>query len=425
MKGLYLLLGLPILLAPTPVFAAVAPIDIVVLTSNTFAMITLIAISASGFFLVRGGYLYITSSGKPEVLEQAKITIRNALIGLVITLSAGLIANMLKTALIPVVEKTVESHAYLPEIVTVKPSDGLTQVLIDAVSGFVQNLVESATKPVVDGIISFLTATPSLFGNSVIRKFWFVSLGITDSLFVVVIALIGLQVMSANTFGFEELELSQILPRIGLAFLGANVSLFLADYIITICNVLINTILEATGGFNHIWFANVSHPVALVTGSTPFIILTFLLLFLIVATVLLFMYISRLILISVGAVLSPFVFLLWALPKFADTAEIAAKTYIAGVFTIFVHVVIIQLAASYLIIPENSNNSLLSTAAGIGLLLTLLKTPSFLMSLAMSNVHMSSLKKLGLQIINVMTSSSVSPTSVKRASRQLRKGNQL
>lgn len=31
--------------------------------------------------------------------------------------------------------------------------------------------------------------------------------------------------MSASTFGFEEVEIGQLLPRIGLAFLGANVSL--------------------------------------------------------------------------------------------------------------------------------------------------------------------------------------------------------
>lgn len=421
MKGLSLLLGLPLILMPSPVYASVAPVDLALLTSNTFFMITMIAISASAFFLVRGGYLYITSAGKPETLEQAKLTIRNALIGLVITLSAGMIATILKTALIPLSNQDTNSSPALPQIVTVVPSDGLTQVLIDAISGLVQNIVQSATKPVIDGVINFLTSTPALFQNSVIRKFWFVSLGITDSLFVVVIALIGLQVMSASTFGFEELELSQILPRVGLSFLGANVSLFLSDYVVTICNTLVKTVLDASGGLNHAWFVYAATPVSSITGGTPIITLLFLLLFLMVAIVLLLMYISRLIFISVGAVLSPFVFLLWALPKFAESAEMAAKSYVVGVFTIFVHVVIIQLAAAYLTIPENSHNSILSIAAGIGLLITLLKTPSFLMSFTMSNVRMSALKKLGLQIINVITSNSPSSAARKQAAKLSRK----
>ncbi len=283
-------------------------------------------------------------------------------------------------------------------------------------------MVESSTRPVVDGVMSFLGSTPSLLTNSVIQKFWLVSLGLVDTLFVIVIALIGLQVMSASTFGFEELELSKILPRIGLAFLGANVSLFLADMVVTICNALITSILEASGGLNHMWFINAAQPASIITGATPIIILVFILIFLILSTLLLFMYISRLIFISVGAVLSPFLFLLWAMPKFADTAEMAAKTYVTGVFTIFFHVVIIQLSASYLTLPEHTNNSLLSIAAGIGLMLTLLKTPSLLMSLVMSGVRMGSFKKIGMQIINVLTTThNTSPKQLSTLQRKINK----
>ena len=213
------------LTAATPVFASTSS-AITDYTSQTLQIITLIAASAAVFFLVKGGYEYITSTGKPDALEGAKKTIRNALIGLVLVLGAGLIVSTLTNALNPQSLSSTTGAINVTPINTIKPSDGLTQVLIDAVSGFLQNLVQSATKPIVDGIISFLATTPNLLTNQVVLKFWLVILGITDSLFVVVVALLGLHFMSAESLGFEEVELKHLLPRIALAFLGANVSLF-------------------------------------------------------------------------------------------------------------------------------------------------------------------------------------------------------
>jgi len=124
---------------------------------------------------------------------------------------------------------------------------------------------------------------------------------------------------------------------------------------------------------------------------------------LIIAVVLLLMYITRLIAISLGAVLSPFIFLLWTIPKMADTAEIAVKAYFVTVFLTFIHIIIIQLASSFLALPENSGNSLISIAVAIGLFLTLLKTPSFMMQLVFHNSGSGIVKKVGSQIINVIT----------------------
>ncbi|EKD99504.1 MAG: hypothetical protein ACD_22C00239G0001, partial [uncultured bacterium] len=160
---------------------------------------------------------------------------------------------------------------------------------------------------------------------------------------------------------------------------------------------------SATGGLNHAWIANAVTLQNIANGTAPFITLIFLLIFLIVAIVLLFMYISRLIIISLGAVLSPFVFLLWTLPKTADFAEMAVKGYLVLVFTIFVHVVTIQLAGAFLSLAEQTDNSLISIAVAIGLLLTLLKTPSFLMQLIFSSSRVGSIKRIGSQIINVIS----------------------
>jgi hypothetical protein len=414
MKSFVLALGsfFIALFSPSIVFAASsAPSEVTTFTSGALSTITIIAVAAVVVFLIRGGYLYITSSGKPEALEDAKKTIRNALIGLVIVLAASALVSLLTGALIGNNGGTTTSTLPITQIESVAPSGGLTQVLIDAVNGFIQNIVESATKPIVDGIMTFLSTTPSLMANATIVKFWLIMVGITDSLFVVVTALLGLQFMSASTFGFDEIEFKHLLPRIGLAFLGANVSLFLADYVIQASNALVSGVISATGGLNEAWVTNAITLPNMLNNNVPFITLIFLLIFLIIAIILLFMYISRLIVISLGAVLSPFVFLLWTLPKTADFAEMAIKGYFVSVFMIFIQVVTIQLAGAFLTLPAQTNNSLISIAVAIGLLLTLIKIPEFLMQLVFFSKSAGMIKHVGGQMMNVFTASKNKDTS--------------
>ena len=393
--------------------ASSAPSEVTAFTGDALTLITIISAAAAVFFLIRGGYVYITSTGRPDALEDAKKTIRNSIIGLVLVLASSSIVSVLSGALVGDGATTNIATLPLTQIESVAPSDGLTQVLIDAVNGFIQNIVESSTKPIVDGIMTFLGSTPSLLENSSIVKFWLIMLGITDTLFVLVVALLGLQFMSASTFGFEEIEFKHLLPRIGLAFLGANVSLFLADYAIKASNALVSCVISATGGLNHAWITNAISISSITNGTAPFIILIFLLIFLIVAIVLLLMYISRLIIIVLGAVLSPFIFLLSAIPKTADFADMAVKGYLVSVFTIFIHVVTIQLAGTFLTLPEQTNNSLISIAVAIGLLLTLLKIPSFMMQLILFSRSVGAVRHMGSQITNVLSTDSSSNLSYK------------
>ena len=401
-----------------PVLAVTTSSEITQYTNDTLSIITLISSVAAVFFLIKGGYLYLTSTGKPEAIISAKKTIKNAILGLIIVLGAGVIISLFQAALSGPTLSGNNPAVSIAALESVKPTGGLTQVLIDAVSGFIQNIVESATKPIIDGIIGFLTITPNLLSNQVVVNFWLVILGITDSLFVLIVALLGLHFMSASTFGHDEVELSQLLPKIGVAFLAANVSLFLADYCIVTVNALVKTVLNATGGLNHAWIVDAINPATFITGTTPLITLVFLILFLIIAIVLLFMYISRLIMISLGAVLSPLICLLWIVPKFSDFAEIAFKSYVVTVFMVFVHVVVIQLASSFLALPTISGNSLISIAVAIGLFLTLLKVPSVMLQMVFYSSRNGAFRKIGSQIVNVMSADNVSSRTRETAQKQ-------
>ncbi|MEP7167450.1 MAG: pilin [Candidatus Woesebacteria bacterium] len=390
---------------PSPVFAATTNPEIAQFTTSALNVITVIASLVATLFMIQGGYTYITSAGKPDALEHAKKTIRNALIGLALVLSANTIVSLLTGAFTTPSIPIDRSILNLTPLEPVTPTDGLAQVLSDAIASLLQNIIQSATRPITDGIINFLTTTPVLASNSVIFNFWLIILGITDSLFALLIALLGFQFMSASTFGFEELELKKLLPRIGLAFLGANTSIFIIDWIVRLANVMVTAILNATGGLNKLWIANAFNPASISVDQVAMITLIFMVLFLILAVVLLLFYITRLITIALGTVLAPLICLLWAIPKFSDFAEICAKSYLVTIFSIFVHVVIIQLAASFLTLPgQIGNNSLISILVGVGLLLALLKTQSAMVQMMFYNSGRSMIQKVGGQLMNVMSS---------------------
>jgi hypothetical protein len=156
---------------------------------------TIIAIASVAvvFFLVNGGYQYMTSSGDPEKLEHAKKVIRNALIGLAMVIAAGTLTAIL-------------SHAYsassgamgqkLPDLVTIDmPGSGINDVLLNAITGFLRAIVETMSKPFLAALSYFTEATPLMADNSGVFNLWLVMLGIADVLFIVVVALLGFHVM--------------------------------------------------------------------------------------------------------------------------------------------------------------------------------------------------------------------------------------
>ena len=407
MKKLLIKIGILIPLFLPRVAFADSNAEVDHFASDAMTAILALAGTAVVFFLVRGGYLYITSTGDPAALEDAKRTIRNALIGLVIVIAAAFMSNLLNDSLMQSSSGGSATALQLSPIEPTQQTGTLTQILLDAVSGFLQNIIGSVTTPIINGIVWFLTSTPSLSNNSVVFNFWLIIVGITDSLFAVAIALLGFKVMSASTFGFDDVPLKELLPRIGLAFLLANTSIFWIDWIIELCQTMVNAVLHATGGLSGAWIINAFDPAALLSGTTALITLIFAILFILLAVVLLIFYISRLMILAFGAVISPLVCLLSLSSKMSDFVGNAVKLYIVTIFTVFLHVVIIQLASSFLTVPgQVGENPIIGILVGIALFSVLLKSTSMTVQLAMSSQAGNTLKKFSTQIINVISSNS-------------------
>ncbi|MBB1558371.1 hypothetical protein HG437_003240 [Candidatus Saccharibacteria bacterium] len=56
------------------------------------AAMVVVAYVAIGF-IIKGGYMYMVSTGSPDAMARAKNTVRDALIGLVIAITAAMVVN--------------------------------------------------------------------------------------------------------------------------------------------------------------------------------------------------------------------------------------------------------------------------------------------------------------------------------------------
>lgn len=128
--------------------------------------------------------------------------------------------------------------------------------------------------------------------------------------------------------------------------------------------------------------------------------------FLIFSVILLIYYVGRLVVLFLGAVLSPLIVVLWLTPSFRDFAVSAIKTYIVTIFVLFVHVVTLMLASTLFVgmsATDGNNdvpNVLMSMVVGLATVLTLLKTQGVMMQFSYVSMGARNARKLGGQFMH-------------------------
>lgn len=367
-------------------------------------MITLVAIGSlvATFFLIHGGFQYITSTGKPDKLDHAKKIVRNALIGLVILIAAGTLTAILSHAYSAGAPANVDK---LPSLVTIQPaptSSGITDILIKAIVGLFKHIIESAAKPFLAALDYFTKATPLMADNGSVFKLWLTVVGITDALFVLAVALLGFHVMSYASLGLDEIELKHLIPQFALAFLLVNTSIFAVDAVISLSNALISAINAA---FPSVSVFGALSAISAQAGGMGLVALIIMVVFLVMSIILLVYYVTRLVTLYIGAILSPLVVLLWLVPSFKDFAATATKTYVTTIFVLFIHVIILQLAASIfggMIVgsSDHSLNPLMATVVGVATIISLLKTQKVLTEMSYVSVGPKAIRKLGTTFVH-------------------------
>lgn len=368
----------------------------------TIKVLASLASIACVAFIINAGYLYMTSGGKPDQLEQAKHILKNAILGLVIVLGAVTLTSILTNAYGTPQGASGGTLPNLQAIPPVEASNGLVDVLLKAVTGFLNSLIQMAATPFLGALDFFTKSTPLMAQNPSVFNFWLAMVGISDVLFIIILALMGFHVMSASTFGFDEIEFKHLLPRIGLIFLVMNTSIFLIDGIIGLSNALIVAVGKISGA-SSVWTTLTD--VVKQSGGQGLAALLMMTVFLILTVILLVYYVARLVGLFIGAVLSPLVAMIWLVPGFRDFAETAFKTYVITIFTLFVHVVILQLSASLFtgMAASSGNNlpdTLMAMVVGLSTIVALLKTQGLMMQFSYVSMGAKNTRMLGGQFIN-------------------------
>ncbi len=385
--------------------------------------VTTLAVLASlvcTFFLVTGGIQYSTSAGNPEKLERAKKTIKNALIGLVLVIAAGTLTAIL-------------AHAYssggtpgteqFPSLQAIEPKDdgfNLFDVVINSIVAVLRNIIQSIGAPFVNALSFFTNSTPLMGDNASVFNLWLAVVGITDVLFILVIALIGFQVMSASSLGFDEIELRQLLPQMAFVFLLINTSIFVIDAVIGLSNAMIHA-LQSAFPSTSVW--DVLASITEKSSSMGLAGLLIMIAFLVLSVMLLVYYVLRLVGLYLGAILSPLVILLWLLPAFKDFAIVALKTYLVTIFVLFVHVVILLLASSIFVGiaiggTAGQPNALMALIVGLATLVALLKAQGLMNQMVSAASAPKAARELGTSFmrgVSYMTRTTHSAKNISRA----------
>lgn len=355
------------------------------------------------FFIIQAGYMYITSNGKPDQMEHAKDVLKKAVLGLVIILAAITLTTILTSAYGTPNNPTNATLPSLEAIPEKEQSNGFLDMVVKAITGVLSQIVNAIASPFLDALDFFTSSTPLMASNQTVFNFWLAMVGIGNVLFILVLVLIGFHVMSASALGFDEIEPKQLVPRVVMIFILMNSSIFLIDGIINLSNALI-TAVGLISGSASVWDTLMG--VVEETSGLGIAALLIMVAFVICAIVLLVYYVMRLVTLHIGAVIAPLVSLLWIIPGFRDFAETAFKTYLSTIFVLFVHVVILQLAASLFSGMATASgedavpDTLMAMVTGIATILMLLKAQGVMMQFSYVSMGTRNMRKLGGQFIN-------------------------
>lgn len=368
----------------------------------TPAMVTICSLATlvCAFFIVIGGIRYITSSGNPEKLFQAKLVLKNALIGLVLVLAAATLTSILHHAYS---SSNGVSNKNMPEIQVIEPlekDDSTSGVITGAIIGIFRGIIKFVATPFMKTIDYFTSSTPLMAENPQVFNIWLATVAMADILFVLVVALLGFHIMSFQSLGFEEMDIRQLLPQLALGFLLINTSIFAIDAVIGLSNAMIRALNSAFQGAD-IWQSLIAvTEKASGIGLAGLLIMTA---FLILVIMLIVYYLGRLIVLYVGAILSPLIILLWLLPAFKDFAVTALKTYLTAIFVLFVHVIILLLATAIFVGVRNDAtaqpNSYIALLTGIATILALLKAQGFMQELSYASSTPKAARELSNQFV--------------------------
>ncbi|HET7771075.1 MAG TPA: conjugal transfer protein TrbL family protein [Chloroflexota bacterium] len=246
-------------------------------------------------------------------------------------------------------------------------TEGLTSVL---------QAIADAARRVLDGVLSssanFIIQTPAAvsYDSPTVRGLWGLVRGIANAALVLVVVWSGFNLMVREHLGTPYHSALELFPRIAIAALLVNTSLWWTQLAIDLNNVLCGALGQASlpsweaAGAGAQAFANVVLAVA----------------YLITALFLLLQMLIRLALVDVLIVLAPLAFVLWVLPQTQGWSQLWTSTFASTVFTQLVQVATLKLGGLLLaeLTPMAADAGLVSLFLSIALMALTLKVPTLM-----------------------------------------------
>src|SRR5919108_217840 len=106
-----------------------------------------------------------------------------------------------------------------------------------AISQWFANLVTSALRPVFDFLGRTVFSSPDVAGNDRIVQLWGISLAVADAVLLLFL-LFGAGVVTVSGGLSSQLTAKELLPRLLVAAIAANVSLIVLSYLTDLSNAL-------------------------------------------------------------------------------------------------------------------------------------------------------------------------------------------
>ncbi len=258
--------------------------------------------------------------------------------------------------------------------------------LSQAAQWIAQNIF-NVLQPLVDAVnqssLNFITQTPAAgtYQNATVMQFTTWSIGVVNAAVAVFIIIAGYNIMIARQIGSDYYELMEFLPRLALAVLAANFSLFFIRLFIDLENALnldVISLFSLTILTNTI--VGIFHGNLLGAGLLAFVLAIILG---VMDLLLAWQMLLRLALLILLIVLAPLAFLCGALPQTQGYLRLWLSTFAATVFIQFFQVSALAIGGtliSYVTAANlfNLGGSLLSIITSSAVLYLVLRIPGML-----------------------------------------------
>ncbi len=245
------------------------------------------------------------------------------------------------------------------------------QALLEAIRGFIDWALGFG-----DSSLNFVTRTPAegTYGSPTVRSLWDFSRALVNVAMAVIVMWGGFNVMVKEHTRSPYHEVMELLPRVILGALAANLTLEFARFLIDANNAF-SAAVGQVGLPGYDQATPTQEGIALIFTALAYGI---------VAILLVFQMLMRLALIDMLIVLAPVMALLWVLPQTQGWARWWGDLFPITVFQQAIQMMVLRLGSALMVelTPGSLSNALLTLLLGIAVCWLTLKVPSILRSRA-------------------------------------------